>query len=59
MISRRAGMLDDIHAMELATRLFSTISFLLSLTHRAFPNVLFQESAGIGCEHFKPRIPSG
>ena len=45
----------NIHAMELATRLFSTISFLLSLTHRALPNVFLQESAGIGCEHFNRR----
>src|ERR1700693_6173479 len=37
----------------------SAISFLISLTHRALPDVLLQESAGIGCEHFEPFIIPG
>jgi hypothetical protein len=37
----------------------SAISFLISLTHRALPDVLLQESAGIGCVHFEPFIISG
>jgi hypothetical protein len=37
----------------------SAISFLISLTHRALPDVLLQESAGIGCADFEPFIIPG
>jgi hypothetical protein len=37
----------------------SAISLLISLTHRALPDVLLQESAGIGCADFEPFIIPG
>jgi hypothetical protein len=58
-ISRTLGEGQEVEGLGDSPHPVSAISFLISLTHRALPNVLLQKSAGIGCLHFEPFIIPG